>query len=607
MALTNFGFKTRGVKFPGERVSTCIECTSDKQANRREGKKAKAANKENERAEDDGNDSDESSASNQSEADAYSEADFNDLPLISVEDFFAILSSKKEEPKLRLAAKVDVGKLKEIPSLKDKAASLAELVWEEMQYRFVYHSQYTSTSRFRFYCAQNKERKRKSKKLENEEKHRDRDRMEYFGCHGWLNIRFCEGNDVAQIKIVHTEAHVHYCKIDVPEDVKKFLWNKILTNYPTPKFTRKSISELWATFDRKKWKRADDELESAKLLLEELAQKAADGQLSKIESLFLAQEPGHVALSFAFPGHLERWADRIREISMDSAWNTNGSSYELFALLGETYGKGLPLAYLLVKSDGTGPAGAKERLLTQFLKHVKCNWHLRVSVTLTDKDASEIAACRCVFPEATHRLCFWHALRAFKTRLSILRRAPAFYDVDNAVAEFPWIDAAFTDDESAVATVAMPQIKFRFNGKILSMSNPERTRLTITYKPLRDRSNALGSDGPSENTIHVVPRDLHVTDIPDELALADAQDGGVDQSGGADEGLDDAEVSKWLEKGGEEMDEEDAPDWMFDAGEVKAKDPNYVFCPAPHRRQALRLFTKHYCQHQALIERDSEG
>ena len=123
--------------------------------------------------------------------------------------------------------------------------------------------------------------------------------------------------------------------------------------------------------------------------------------------------------------------------------NTNGSSYELFSLLGETYGKGLPLAYLLVQSDGTGPAGAKERLLTQFLKHIREKWNIKAIVTLTDKDPSEINACRQVFPEAAHQICFWHALRAFKTRLSILRRAPAFYDVNEAVAEFPWIDRSF--------------------------------------------------------------------------------------------------------------------------------------------------------------------
>ncbi|KLO18448.1 hypothetical protein SCHPADRAFT_819801, partial [Schizopora paradoxa] len=46
---------------------------------------------------------------------------------------------------------------------------------------------------------------------------------------------------------------------------------------------------------------------------------------------------------------------------------------------------------------------------------------------------------------------------------------------------------------------------------------------------------------------------------------------------------------------------------MVDEGEKPVKDPNYVFCPAIHRHQALRIFTKHYCQHQLLPERDVEG
>ncbi|THU89117.1 hypothetical protein K435DRAFT_678582, partial [Dendrothele bispora CBS 962.96] len=42
---------------------------------------------------------------------------------------------------------------------------------------------------------------------------------------------------------------------------------------------------------------------------------------------------------------------------------------------------------------------------------------------------------------------------------------------------------------------------------------------------------------------------------------------------------------------------------MFDADEKTTKDPNYVFCPAPHRKQLLHLFTRHFCQHPAFPER----
>jgi MULE transposase domain len=122
--------------------------------------------------------------------------------------------------------------------------------------------------------------------------------------------------------------------------------------------------------------------------------------------------------------------------------NTNGSRFEVYAILGEVYGSGMPLGYLLIQSNG-GEKGAKERYIGQFLDYLKKNWDLRACFTLTDKDWSEIKAFLAKFPEAKHQLCFWHCLRAIKKRLSILRRAPAFYDVKEAKKEFAWIDELF--------------------------------------------------------------------------------------------------------------------------------------------------------------------
>jgi hypothetical protein len=100
------------------------------------------------------------------------------------------------------------------------------------------------------------------------------------------------------------------------------------------------------------------------------------------------------------------------------------------------------LGYLLIQSNG-GTTGAKERFLSEFLEYINVHWNLRVIITLTDKDWAEINAFLAKFPEAKHQLCFWHALRAIKRRLSFLRRAPAFYNVTLAVAEFDWIDPSF--------------------------------------------------------------------------------------------------------------------------------------------------------------------
>jgi hypothetical protein len=103
----------------------------------------------------------------------------------------------------------------------------------------------------------------------------------------------------------------------------------------------------------------------------------------------------------------------------------------------------MPLGYLLIQSSGDGATGGKERLIRQLLHHFHKVWKVRAIITLTDKDWSEINAFLAEYPDAKHQLCFWHALRAIKQRLAILRRAPAYYNATLAHEEFNWIDPKF--------------------------------------------------------------------------------------------------------------------------------------------------------------------
>lgn len=65
---------------------------------------------------------------------------------------------------------------------------------------------------------------------------------------------------------------------------------------------------------------------------------------------------------------------------------------------------------------------------------------------------------------------------------------------------------------------------------------------------------------------------------------------------------DDSEFDQLLDD--TETDDEFGPNFMFDDEvEKKAKDPNYIFCPAAHRKQLLHLFSRHFCQHPLLPER----
>jgi hypothetical protein len=118
----------------------------------------------------------------------------------------------------------------------------------------------------------------------------------------------------------------------------------------------------------------------------------------------------------------------------------------VFALLGELYGSGCPIGYLLIQSVENDPGG-KEHLITDLLAHLRDKCGIRPIITLSDKDFSEINAFLQVFPWAKHQLCFWHCLRAVKTRLSILRRQPKHYDALEAKKEFDWIDKDFTQSQ----------------------------------------------------------------------------------------------------------------------------------------------------------------
>ena len=48
-------------------------------------------------------------------------------------------------------------------------------------------------------------------------------------------------------------------------------------------------------------------------------------------------------------------------------------------------------------------------------------------------------------------------------------------------------------------------------------------------------------------------------------------------------------------------DDEDAPDWEFDANEKRSSDPAYEFCPAAHHRQLLSIITRHFCCHPFFL------
>ena len=106
---------------------------------------------------------------------------------------------------------------------------------------------------------------------------------------------------------------------------------------------------------------------------------------------------------------------------MDATFGTNNAGMDLFAILAELDGTGVPLAYCFVQTISvedtrhSGP-GALTAILDQFLRVLKSGG-LDPAFFGVDKDFSEIAAVKQVFPSAKVQLCFWHAKRAIQQKM----------------------------------------------------------------------------------------------------------------------------------------------------------------------------------------------
>jgi hypothetical protein len=87
--------------------------------------------------------------------------------------------------------------------------------------------------------------------------------------------------------------------------------------------------------------------------------------------------------------------------------------------------------------------------------------------------------------------------------------------------------------------------------------------------------------------------------------LSEAEPAAIAQDG--DDG-DDSEFSADIEAMicREEPERTDGPDYLFEPEEKSTRDPNYLFCPAQHRDQLLRLFAKHLVRHPFFPEKDGQ-
>jgi hypothetical protein len=84
---------------------------------------------------------------------------------------------------------------------------------------------------------------------------------------------------------------------------------------------------LWSRLSSRTWKRDEDEVQSARLLLEEFKISSPD-RLYTVEPIPVEQDEGITVIVFALPEILRQWGGRLRELQLDSACESSYFIYE---------------------------------------------------------------------------------------------------------------------------------------------------------------------------------------------------------------------------------------------------------------------------------------
>ncbi|KAK7018772.1 hypothetical protein VNI00_018234 [Paramarasmius palmivorus] len=338
----------------------------------------------------------------------------------------------------------------------DVMSVMRELTGYRWNFKSKYvHKSNTSITSYSHYCAQLNGEQTKNKKVSDPKKQRARNYMDRFDCHGYLNVVVNEENkDLIELRLTHYLPHTPYTDISIPEEVKEKIksmrdqtaakiWSAVQEAYPGTNLTRKQVYFFWYQLNENLWRLSSNQLESAIKVLEKACEEGV-----QVEVITTPVEDGISSLAFTFTGVLDEYGENVEELAMDSTWKTNALGYELYGFVAEANGQALPLAFSFTSTDGTAAEGAKERMLVAVLNRLKASCP-NVTFLLHDKDMTELNACRVVFPDAKHQLCYWHAIKYVSERLAEDKK-PAYYDPRRANKVFGFIDSTWAPGVDAI-------------------------------------------------------------------------------------------------------------------------------------------------------------
>ena len=289
--------------------------------------------------------------------------------------------------------------------LNDAVCHLTNQIWQAGGFRFRHcgTEMQNEAHVLRYFCSQNKQKEQKSQR----KGERDILRSERFEYGGKMTMRvYLEGR-----VLVLTMKHLHhkpYVNIELDTTVQHFIDTRIAESTPSQIYRDLMASDLpgaasvtqnqvyyrWQQGNASNWRRHPDQFQSAMAFLSEpFASSLCDNAILTSGNLR--------GLALFVRESMSSLHSEAKELAMDATFGTNNAGMDLFAVLAEVDGTGVPLAYCFLgitpSADGVrrADAGALTHILEQFLRRIRL---AGFSPTFSgmDKDASEITAVKLV-------------------------------------------------------------------------------------------------------------------------------------------------------------------------------------------------------------------
>lgn len=307
---------------------------------------------------------------------------------------------------------------------------LTQLIWATGRHKFrQQNSQHCNTSTLYSYrCCQDEAWDRSA----GQATLRDRQKIKRYSCESKLTLKVSLTNCSLDLTLQHSY-HDVYVDISLPLVVQSFVLDRAARQTPSEIYRalygsheighvkQHQVYYLWQQANAKMWRRNPDEFLSAHALV---AEKPREYQRKEIKVGNLRGLAIYISESISS-------LSSCKELAMDATYGTNHSGSDLFAVLAELDGTGIPVAYLFVNtlplsqeacvSPNPADPGAKSQTLLQFLRPLQTAG-FQPTFFGSDKDHSQINAIKTVWPGASIQLCFWHAKRAVKTKLRSSQR-----------------------------------------------------------------------------------------------------------------------------------------------------------------------------------------